>query len=243
MQYLPVIALDFPSQEKVGSFLDGFGDEKLFVKVGMELYYQNGPRILDEIKSRGHQIFLDIKLHDIPNTVKGAMKGLAALEVDMVNVHAAGGCSMMEHALEGLDAGTAAGRTRPLCIAVTQLTSTSEVQMQSEQLIGVSLNESVQHYAALAHKAGLDGVVCSPLEAGRIHRLLGDSFLTVTPGIRMAGGPSHDQKRVATPEEARLTGTNAIVVGRAITQADNPLKVYKAVKAAWEGTKYETSNR
>ncbi len=231
-----IIALDFSTVEEVQQFLDGFPNEQLFVKVGMELFYQAGPAIINKIKSRGHKIFLDLKLHDIPNTVKQAMKGLAKLDVDLVNVHAAGGKKMMEEALAGLIEGTPEGKQRPLIIAVTQLTSTTEEAMQQEQRIAVSLEESVASYATLAKAAGMDGVVCSTHEVEKIHALLGDGFLTVTPGIRMASDDVHDQKRVATPEKARLLGTNAIVVGRSITKAESPLEAYKAVNKAWEGT-------
>jgi len=179
-----IIALDFPNAEQTLSFLEGFGDEKLFVKVGMELFYQEGPSIIRKIKSLGHCIFLDLKLHDIPNTVKQAMKGLAALEIDLINVHAAGGKEMMMLAMEGLTEGTPFGKKRPQLIAVTQLTSTSEQQMQTEQLIESTLDESVLHYATLAKEAGLDGVVCSTHEVQSIHELLGNDFITVTPGIR-----------------------------------------------------------
>ncbi|MEH6940517.1 orotidine-5'-phosphate decarboxylase [Bacillus sp. JJ722] len=231
-----IIALDFSTADELKQFLDGFPNEQLYVKIGMELFYQAGPAIINEIKSRGHKIFLDLKLHDIPNTVKQAMKGLAKLDVDLVNVHAAGGKKMMEAALEGLIEGTPEGKKRPLIIAVTQLTSTTEVAMKSEQRIAISLEESVTSYATLTKEAGLDGVVCSPHEVERIHELLGQDFLTVTPGIRMASEDVHDQKRVATPEKARLLGTNAIVVGRSITKASSPLEAYKAVNRAWEGT-------
>ncbi|MGM9928923.1 MAG: orotidine-5'-phosphate decarboxylase [Bacillus sp. (in: firmicutes)] len=231
-----IIALDFSSLEEVMNFLNQFGDEKLFVKVGMELYYSAGPGIITEIKKRGHQIFLDLKLHDIPNTVKSAMKVLAKLDVDLVNVHAAGGKRMMTAALEGLIEGTAPGKQRPNIIAVTQLTSTTEEEMQHDQRISLSLEESVLSYAQLTKEAGLDGVVCSTHEVERIHGLLGDDFLTVTPGIRMSSDDKHDQKRVATPEKARLLGTNSIVVGRSITQAASPVEAYKQVKLAWEGT-------
>lgn len=231
-----IIALDFATVEEVKQFLDRFPNEQLFVKVGMELFYQAGPAIINEIKSRGHQIFLDLKLHDIPNTVKQAMKGLAKLDVDLVNVHAAGGKRMMEAALEGLIEGTPEGKERPLIIAVTQLTSTTEEEMQAQQRIAISLEESVTSYAALTKEAGLDGVVCSTHEVESIHKLLGNEFLTVTPGIRRASDDVHDQKRIATPEKARLLGTNAIVVGRSITKAASPLEAYKAVNSAWEGT-------
>lgn len=236
MEKALIIALDFSSLEEVTSFLDQFPNEKLFVKVGMELYYSAGPSIITEIKRRGHQIFLDLKLHDIPNTVKSAMKGLAKLDVDLVNVHAAGGKRMMTAALEGLIEGTLPGQVRPRIIAVTQLTSTTEEEMQHDQRIEIPLEESVLSYAQLAKDAGLDGVVCSTHEVERIHGLLGNGFLTVTPGIRMSDDDNHDQKRVATPEKARLLGTNSIVVGRSITKAGSPLAAYKQVKLAWEGT-------
>ncbi|RFU63341.1 orotidine-5'-phosphate decarboxylase [Peribacillus glennii] len=232
-----IIALDFPNMEKTKHFLDLFGGEQLVVKVGMELYYQYGPGIIDYIKEQGHGVFLDLKLHDIPNTVKQAMRGLAGLNVDLVNVHAAGGANMMEAALEGLVAGTPAGQERPRCIAVTQLTSTTKEQMNEEQRIIGSIEESVLHYARLTECAGLDGVVCSTHEVSRIHERIGKGFLTVTPGIRMAEGETHDQKRVATPEQARRLGTDAIVVGRSITAAENPYQSYKKVLEAWEGVK------
>lgn len=232
-----IIALDFSSLEEVTHFLDQFPDEKLFVKIGMELYYSVGPSIITEIKSRGHQIFLDLKLHDIPNTVKSAMKVLAQYDVDLVNVHAAGGKRMMAAALEGLVEGTKAGQNRPKIIAVTQLTSTTEEEMQQDQRIELPLEESVLSYAKSAQDAGLDGVVCSTHEVKKIHELLGNQFLTVTPGIRMSDDDNHDQKRVATPEKARLLGTNSIVVGRSITKATSPFEAYKQVRFAWEGTK------
>ena len=231
-----IIALDFNSLEEVTSFLDQFQEERLFVKVGMELFYSAGPSIITEIKKRGHQIFLDLKLHDIPNTVKQAMKVLAKLDVDLVNVHAAGGKRMMEAALEGLQQGTAEGKQRPAIIAVTQLTSTTEEEMQHDQRISLTLEQSVLSYATLASDAGLDGVVCSTHEVEAIHGKLGNDFLTVTPGIRMADDDTHDQKRVATPEKARLLGTNSIVVGRSITKAKSPAEAYRLVKKAWEGT-------
>ena len=230
-----IIALDFNRLEEVTSFLDQFQEEKLFVKVGMELFYSVGPSTITEIKARGHQIFLDLKLHDIPNTVKQAMKVLAKLEVDLVNVHAAGGKRMMEAALEGLQEGTQEGKQRPAIIAVTQLTSTTEAEMQHDQQIPLSLEQSVLSYATLAYESGLDGVVCSTHEVEAIHGKLGNGFLTVTPGIRMADDDTHDQKRIATPEKARLLGTNSIVVGRSITKAASPLEAYRLVKQAWEG--------
>lgn len=232
MIHKPIIALDFSNEQEVFSFLDLF-TEQLFVKVGMELYYQEGPSIVQKIKERGHSIFLDLKLHDIPNTVKNAMKGLAKLEVDLVNVHAAGGKAMMESALEGLEAGTNNGKMRPSLIAVTQLTSTTEEQMQKEQKIPLSLIDSVLHYASLAKESGLDGVVCSVHEAGRIRDHCGEKFLRVTPGIRLAGGETHDQKRVATPDFARKNGSSLIVVGRAITASSNPQEAYKNVCTLW----------
>jgi len=230
-----IIALDFASKDEVTHFLQRFPNDKLFVKVGMELYYQEGPSIIHEIKEMGHHIFLDLKLHDIPNTVKSAMKGLAKLGCDLVNVHAAGGREMMEAALEGLDAGTAMGVKRPLCIAVTQLTSTSEEQMKTEQLISVSLQESVLHYATLTKKSGLDGVVCSSHEAAMIRESLGAEFLTVTPGIRLLDDVVGDQKRVATPDFARKAGVSYMVVGRSITRSTDPVNSYLKFIQAWEG--------
>jgi orotidine-5'-phosphate decarboxylase len=230
-----IVALDFANAEEVVKFLKPFENQQLFLKVGMELFYQEGPSIVHSLKEAGHQIFLDLKLHDIPNTVKSAMRGLAGLGVDLVNVHAAGGTEMMEAAIEGLEAGTSAGQNRPACIAVTQLTSTSEEQMNKEQLIPVALKESVLHYASLAMGAGLDGVVCSALEAVSIRKRLGSSFYTVTPGIRMKSDQVQDQKRVATPEFARDAGVSAIVVGRSITRADDPLKSYQQWIQAWKG--------
>lgn len=229
-----MIALDFPTEEKVFNFLSKF-HEPLFVKVGLELYLQEGPSIIRKIKDQGHEIFLDLKLHDIPNTVKSAMRGLAKLGVDVVNVHAAGGSIMMRAALEGLQEGTPAGKQRPALIAVTQLTSTSEEQMQQEQKIATTLEESVLNYAKLAKQSGLDGVVCSVLEAKAIEEVCGKKFLKVTPGIRLEGGASHDQKRVATPAFAKKNGSTHIVVGRAITQATDVVEAYHTVKALWGG--------
>jgi orotidine-5'-phosphate decarboxylase len=230
-----IIALDFAGGTEVKQFLKPFKGRQLFVKVGMELFYQEGPSIIHLLKESGHQIFLDLKLHDIPNTVKSAMKGLARLDCDLVNVHAAGGKEMMQAALEGLEAGTSAGRRRPACIAVTQLTSTSQEQMNQEQLIPVSLNESVLHYAGLTKEAGLDGVVCSAWEAVSIREQLGPDFSTVTPGIRMESDNVGDQKRVATPEFARNAGVTSIVVGRSITRSTDPLKSYQKWMEAWKG--------
>ena len=233
MNNKPIIALDFPSDKDVFQFLQRF-NEPLFVKIGMELYMQEGPDIVRQVKEQGHDIFLDLKLHDIPNTVKSAMKGLARLGVDLVNVHAAGGKQMMESALEGLEAGTAAGKKRAALIAVTQLTSTTEEQMQAEQKINLSLQESVLHYAQLTKQAGLNGVVCSVHEARAIADACGEDFLRVTPGIRMLGGEAHDQKRIATPDGARRDGSSFIVVGRAITGAADPVAAYKEVCELWE---------
>lgn len=228
-----IIALDFANRKEVEQFLQPFTGKQLFVKVGMELYYQEGPEIIRYLKANGHRIFLDLKLHDIPNTVKSAMKGLARLECDLVNVHAAGGKEMMRAAVEGLEEGTAQGRKRPAIIAVTQLTSTSEEQMKTDQLISVSLEQSVLHYASLAKEAGLDGVVCSAWEALPIREKLGNKFYTVTPGIRMVEDSTGDQKRVATPEFARNAGVTSIVVGRSITRSNDPLKSYEKWMEAW----------
>ncbi|TCN25679.1 orotidine-5'-phosphate decarboxylase [Mesobacillus foraminis] len=230
-----IIALDFPDKRTVVDFLKPFEEEKLFVKVGMELFYAEGPGIVQYLKEQGHEVFLDLKLHDIPNTVQSAMKSLARLGADMVNVHAAGGREMMEAALEGLEIGTAAGSSRPLCIAVTQLTSTSKAQMKSDQLISVPLQESVLHYAKRAQQSGLDGVVCSAQEVSLIRSGLGAGFLTVTPGIRPSGNQEGDQKRVATPRFAKEAGGSAIVVGRPVTRSAAPLESYYTIKNEWEG--------
>ena len=219
-----MVALDFSSKKEVMDFLDLFTEEKPFVKIGMELYYAEGPAIVREIKARGHKIFLDLKLHDIPNTVKKAMSVLSNLDVDMCNLHAAGTVAMMEGALAGL---TRADGTRPLLIAVTQLTSTSEERMREDLLIDHPLDEVVMHYASRAAKAGLDGVVCSPLEAGKVHETCGEKFLTVTPGVRFADGEVGDQVRVTTPARARELGSDFIVVGRPITQAADPVAAYR----------------
>ena len=224
-----IIALDFPTREETLSFLDQFpAGEKPFVKIGMELFYAEGPQVVREIKARGHKIFLDLKLHDIPNTVKKAMAVLSRLDVDMVNLHAAGTRAMMEAALEGL---TRPDGSRPLLLAVTQLTSTSQERMTQELLIDQPLDQVVLAYAKNAAAAGLDGVVCSPLEAGQVHTACGDKFLTVTPGVRFADGDVGDQVRVTTPERARQLGSDYIVVGRPITQAADPVAAYRrAVK-------------
>ena len=219
-----IIACDFDSAEKTLAFLDLFTEEKPFVKIGMELYYAEGPAIVRAIKERGHKIFLDLKLHDIPNTVKKAMKVLSGLDVDMCNVHAAGTCAMMQAALEGL---TRADGSRPLLIAVTQLTSTDAEAMKNELWIDHPMDETVMHYAENAKKAGLDGIVCSPLEAGKVHERCGSGFVTVTPGVRFADGDKGDQKRVMTPAEAKRVGSDYIVVGRPITTAADPVAAYR----------------
>ncbi|MCI5720848.1 MAG: orotidine-5'-phosphate decarboxylase [Firmicutes bacterium] len=219
-----IIACDFPSKEATLDFLDKFTEKKPFVKIGMELFYGAGPEIVKEIKARGHKIFLDLKLHDIPNTVKSAMAVLSKLDVDMCNVHASGTKAMMEAALEGL---TREDGSRPLLIAVTQLTSTSQERMQEELLIDEELDKVVIKYAQNTRDAGLDGVVCSPLEAGKIHEACGDNFLTITPGVRFADAAKDDQVRITTPEGAKKIGSDYIVVGRPITQAEDPVAAYE----------------
>ena len=218
-----IIACDFASKEDCLGFLDKFTGKKPFVKIGMELFYAEGPEIVRELKARGHKIFLDLKLHDIPNTVKKSMNVLSRLDVDMTNLHAAGTISMMEAALEGL---TRPDGTRPLLIAVTQLTSTDQERMENDLLIKEPIDKVVMHYASNAAKAGLDGVVCSPLEAGKVHETCGANFLTVTPGVRFADGDIGDQKRVMTPAEAKKIGSDYIVVGRPITAAEDPVAAY-----------------
>ena len=210
-----IVACDFPSREQTLSFLDKFSGEKPFVKIGMELFYGEGPQIVRDIKARGHKIFLDLKLHDIPNTVKKAMSVLSALDVDICNLHAVG--------------------TRPLLIAVTQLTSTDQAAMERDLLIEKPLDEVVLHYAHTAAQAGLDGVVCSPLEAGKVHAVCGNNFLTVTPGVRFAGGDVGDQKRIATPQRARELGSDYIVVGRPITAAEDPVEAWARCCAEFLG--------
>ena len=221
-----IIACDFDSKEKVLAFLDKFEAEerKPFVKIGMELYYAEGPEIVREIKRRGHKIFLDLKLHDIPNTVKKSMAVLSRLDVDMTNLHAAGTGRMMEAAIEGL---TRPDGTRPMLIAVTQLTSTDEETMKEDLLINEPIDKVVMHYASVAKRSGLDGVVCSPLEAGKVHDTCGKDFVTVTPGVRFADGDVGDQKRVMTPAAAKEIGSDYIVVGRPITAADDPVIAYR----------------
>lgn len=231
----PIIALDFSSKEAVIEFLDKFS-EPLFVKVGMELYYQEGPEIVRLIKEKGHQIFLDLKLHDIPNTVYKAMKGLAKLNVDMTNCHAAGGSEMMKAALKGLEDGSENGRKTQL-IAVTQLTSISQEMMEKEQGILEELEKSVLRYAKSAYACGLDGVVCSALEANLIKSETSESFIRVTPGIRLSDGLKDDQVRIATPHNAKQLGSSQMVVGRAITDAIDPQKAYHEIVEMWEQSK------
>ncbi|WP_078547246.1 orotidine-5'-phosphate decarboxylase [Litchfieldia alkalitelluris] len=235
MQRPLIIALDFPSLQEVNNFLVNFKDESLYVKVGMELFYQEGPAIIHALKEQGHSIFLDLKLHDIPNTVKSAMKGLAKLGVDLTNLHCAGGSLMMEAALEGLDQGTAVGTKRPSLIGVTQLTSTSEKMMNEQLLIERPLNDVVVHYGRLAKRSGLEGVVCSSLEVPILRESLGEDFMTITPGIRLASDEKGDQTRIVTPEYARELGSTGIVVGRSITKAKDPLIAYHDIKKSWEG--------
>lgn len=227
-----IIALDFDSKEKTLAFLDKFKGDKPFVKIGMELFYAEGPEIVREIKRRGHRIFLDLKLHDIPNTVKKAMAALSKLDADMFNLHAGGTVGMMRAAVEGL---TRPDGTRPLLIAVTQLTSTDQESMENDLLIKEPIDKVVMHYAENARKAGLDGVVCSPLEAGKVHGVCGEGFLTVTPGVRFAGGDAGDQKRITTPARARELGSDYIVVGRPITAADDPVRAYERCLAEFMG--------
>ena len=231
-----IIALDFKDRAETMDFLQRFTDEKPFVKIGMELFYGEGPDIVREIKDRGHSIFLDLKLHDIPMTVKKAMKNLALLGVDMTNLHCAGTIEMMKYAMDGLTEGALeAGRERALLIGVTQLTSTSEERMQKELLINASINYCIVKYAENAKEAGLDGVVCSPLEAAMVKDACGKSFLTVTPGIRYPGAEVQDQVRVTSPADARAIGTDYIVVGRPITKAEDPVAAYRKVCADFLG--------
>ncbi|MBQ6670573.1 MAG: orotidine-5'-phosphate decarboxylase [Firmicutes bacterium] len=219
-----IVACDFPSKEATLEFLDRFTGRKPFVKIGMELFYAEGPQIVREIKAHGHKIFLDLKLHDIPNTVKSAMKVLSGLDADICNVHAAGTTEMMKAALEGL---TRPDGTRPLLIAVTQLTSTDQAAMEKDLLISEPMEKVVMHYALTAKNAGLDGVVCSPLESEAVHKTCGKDFLTVTPGIRFADGETGDQKRVMTPAKAKEIGSDYIVVGRPITRSEDPVAAYE----------------
>ncbi len=227
-----IIACDFSSKEELFGFLDKFTDCKPFLKVGMELYYAEGPEIVKEIKKRGHRIFLDLKLHDIPTTVKKSMNVLSRLDADMCNLHAAGTSEMMKAALEGL---TRPDGTRPLLIAVTQLTSTNQQRMESDLLIKEPIDKVVMHYALCAKNSGLDGVVCSPLEAGKVKEICGKDFLTVTPGVRFADGDVGDQARVTTPEKAKQLGSDYIVVGRPITKAEDPVAAYKRCMSEFVG--------
>ncbi len=227
-----IIACDFANRDAVMEFLDKFTEEKPFVKIGMELFYGAGPQIVKDIKARGHKIFLDLKLHDIPNTVKKAMAVLSGLDVDLCNLHAAGTKAMMEAALEGL---TRPDGTRPLLIAVTQLTSTSQERMEGDLLIKEPIDKVVMHYAKCAAEAGLDGVVCSPLEAAKVHETCGAGFLTVTPGVRFADGEKGDQVRVMTPAQAKEIGSDYIVVGRPITAAADPVAAYRRCVAEFVG--------
>ncbi|MGD6871654.1 orotidine-5'-phosphate decarboxylase [Sutcliffiella horikoshii] len=233
MQKSLIVALDFPGREEVTGFLAQFGEDKLYVKVGMELFYQEGPGIVEYLVAEGHDVFLDLKLHDIPHTVYQAMKGLGKLGVTMTNLHAAGGKEMMKAGLEGLMEG--AGERRPNLLAVTQLTSMTEKRMQKDLKISASLDEVVLHYARNAFESGLDGVVCSSLEATMLRDALGAEFKKVTPGIRLKEDSVDDQKRVVTPMEARKFGATEIVVGRSITRANDPRKAYEAILQQWQG--------
>jgi len=227
-----IIACDFASREQTMTFLDKFQDEKPFVKIGMELYYAEGPAIVRDIKARGHKIFLDLKLHDIPNTVKKAMNVLSRLDVDITNLHCAGTINMMKAAIEGL---TRPDGSRPLLIGVTQLTSTDQESMEKDLWIREPIDEVIMHYAECAREAGLDGVVCSPLEAGKVHQRCGEGFITVTPGVRFADGDVGDQVRVMTPAKARQGGSDYIVVGRPITAAADPVAAYRRCVAEFVG--------
>jgi len=228
-----IVALDFPNEEEALYFLEKF-DQAINVKVGMELFYSAGPQIIEKIKEKGHNIFLDLKLHDIPNTVKSAMKNLAKLDVDIVNLHCAGGKEMMKAAIEGLEEGKI-GDKRPLCIGVTQLTSTSKEIMNNDLLIEGEVLDVVLHYAKNAKEAGLDGVVCSVLESRKIHEICGEEFLTVTPGIRLTDDSKDDQKRVATPSVALEEGSSYIVVGRSITKSQDPYNTYYEIEETMRG--------
>ncbi|WP_338781846.1 orotidine-5'-phosphate decarboxylase [Metabacillus sp. FJAT-52054] len=232
-----IIALDFVNKAETARFLKEMGNEKLYVKTGMELFYKEGPAVIEWLKDEGHQVFLDLKLHDIPNTVNRAMKALASLQPDMINVHAAGGRSMMEAAMEGLIAGTPAGQNRPYLIGVTQLTSTSQEVMNEELLIEGSMYKAVHHYAENVKQSGLDGIVCSVWESKQIKKAFGPDFMTITPGIRLAGDAALDQSRVATPEMARSENSTYFVAGRSITQKEHPLNAYKKMQMDWEGVK------
>jgi len=226
-----IIAMDLPNRDAVDNFMDKFpADEKLYLKIGMELYYKEGPSIITYLKAKGHRIFLDLKMHDIPNTVRSAMRNIASLGVDLTNLHAAGGKKMMEAAIQGLNEGTSEGEKRPLIIAVTQLTSTSKEVMNTELRIPGEVADTVESYAKLTKESGLDGVVCSVHEVQKIHNLCGDDFIALTPGIRLEGDDTHDQTRVATPKFGKEQGSNYIIIGRSVTQSDTPYEVYKRVK-------------
>ncbi|MGG1574468.1 orotidine-5'-phosphate decarboxylase [Fictibacillus sp. NRS-1165] len=235
-----IIALDFPGKKEVESFIEPFEGQPVWVKVGMELFYEVGPDLISILKEKQFKIFLDLKLHDIPTTVHKAMKRIAGLEADMVNVHAAGGTAMMKAAIEGLNEGTR-NEKRPLCIGVTQLTSTSSQMLRDELLIHEPMQNTVSHYASLARDSGLDGVVCSPLEVPQIKKVCGSAFLAVTPGIRLAGDDKNDQKRTADPAAAQQLGSDFIVVGRSITQSLDPLQTYLNIEKEW-GLQHETTN-
>lgn len=228
-----ILALDFSEKQELDHLLSAVKEERLFVKVGMEAFYLYGPKLVDELKQRGHSVFLDLKLHDIPNTVNKAMRGLAGLDVDLINVHASGGSRMMAAAIEGLEAGTSAGKKRPMCIGVTQLTSTSEEVLRKELQISLNMKDSVVNLAKLAKNSGLDGVVSSALEVPMIKAACGDEFLTVTPGIRLEGDLAGDQNRVCSPTKARALGSDYIVVGRSITASADPLAAYGKLKTEW----------
>lgn len=235
-----IIALDFPTGKETMDFLDLFSTapEKPFVKIGMELFYAEGPQIVRDVKARGHKVFLDLKLHDIPNTVKSAMRVLSRLDVDIVNLHASGGSRMMREALEGL---TRPDGSRPLLIAVTQLTSTGPDALRDELLVASPMEETIMHYAAVAARSGLDGVVCSPLEAGKVKERCGKDFLTVTPGIRFADSKADDQVRVTTPAMARELGSDFIVVGRPVTRASDPLEAYRRCQREFAPQQHKNS--
>ncbi|WP_270181813.1 orotidine-5'-phosphate decarboxylase [Alkalihalobacillus sp. CinArs1] len=228
-----ILALDYSNKEELETFLEEFKQEQLFVKVGMEAYFNYGPRLIERLKSQGHKIFLDLKLHDIPNTVCKSMKVLASLDVDLINVHASGGRKMMQAAIEGLEMGTPSGKKRPLCIGVTQLTSSSEEMIKKQLNISMNMKDSVVSLAKLSKESGLDGVVSSAMEVPVIKEACGKRFLTVTPGIRLEGDLAGDQNRVCTPSKAKMLGSDYIVVGRSITGSKRPLTTYERLKKEW----------
>lgn len=233
MNHSVIVALDVSTTEELQDLLKSLKTAQPYVKVGMELYYRYGPELVRQLKADGFHIFLDLKLHDIPTTVYKAMRGLAKLDLDMVNVHAAGGKEMMRAAIHGLEEGVAAGRSRPICLAVTQLTSTDQQMLENELLINVPMEKVVNAYGLIAYESGCDGVVCSPQEATGIKQVVSQQFIAVTPGIRLLGDAKNDQKRLATPKKARQMGSDFIVVGRSITQAKNPLMAYERVQKEW----------